>query len=536
MGADCPFAHETSEAPTQREKELMSGEAVPSNAGENATTATDSRQRKAALVPVSRPIPQQQIKDPRAFQISQIKTRFSATETLDLQQQLALQFQMALSDPDFPFEIDHLDCTLQLPPGFPQQQNPALRVTNKNMERGYQINLEKGFNAIWSELKEPTLLNAMKALDRQLETLLTSKKADTIKLVRNAGPPQPSAPKPSGEPPKPVTPQSTPISLRPAPASAPRKALALARRQTETLTLEHRLGKHPLFTKGGDGTIYTVPIEPRKRADLPVSLQAIKAVRLFVPVLYDVEPCTIELLGVADDAASLSVEKAFTARADSMPEAPLLAQVNYLAQNLHVWAKQVVVEVKPAPASVAAAPAPETTTEEKKPIQPAPSQEIKGHVIVIPRPPEWRTAPQESAADEESDSEDNNSPYDSSSSSDDDDDDRASAPQQEPISSTPREKGISVSFPSLELYGIELLELVSLSATLRCERCKDSLDVAHVRDNASGDYRGVRNEACKKCAFAFGVGEFFFFCSYFFWGGEWKFALVGFLIFQKHRL
>jgi len=489
--------------------------------GDQAVTSTtlidklkEPASRKVAISrAISRPVPQQQVKDPRAFQISQIRTRFSAVEEEQANSQTELRFKMAPSDPDFPFDIDSLDCALRLPAGFPQKERPTLRVTNKVMERGYQINVERGFDAIWLELRDATLLNAMKVLDRQLELLLTGKKADTIKLVTNAGP-RPPPPKPT-EPIKPVEQPTPPIVTkptpsRPAPPTAERKAQAVARRQAETQTLEHRLGKNPLFTKGGDGTIFTVPVDPRKRSELPPSLQAIKSVRLFVPESYDIEPCTIELLGVTGDSAT-DVEKAFVVRAEQNPSAPLLAQVNYLAQNLHILAKPVEAAIP----VVLPAPAPELPKVEVP--EPLPAQPIsrvrdddKSHIVHIPRPPEWSTGAigGDTAGESTAEDSDSESSYYSDSDEEHNDED-IKAPQADDTSSTPREKGISVSFPSLEFHGIELLELVSVSLTVKCERCKDTLDIANVRENTRGDYAGVRNESCKKCAFAFGIGLYY---------------------------
>jgi len=479
--------------------------------------ATEPATKKPAIPrAVARPVPQQQVKDPHAFQISQIKTRFSATEEPQANSQLELHFKMTPSDPDFPFDIDSLDCILRLPAGFPQKERPTLRVTNKVMERGYQINVERGFDSIWSELRDATLLNAMKVLDRQLELLLTSKKADTIKLVTNAGPRQP--PPKLAEPAEPIEQKPLPVVTKPnfsrsAPPSAERKADAAARRQAEIQTLEHRLGKHPLFSKGGDGMIFTVPVEPRKRNELPLLLQAIKSVRLFVPESYDIEPCTIELLGVTGDVA-INVEKAFVARAEQNPTAPLLAQVNYLAQNLHILAKQAQATaplVVPAPAPEV----PKVKVPEPEPVQPIfhSQDDDKSHIVHIPRPPEWSTRMTEgdTAAESAAEDSDSESSYYSDSEEDKTDED-VSRPHVDETSSTPREKGISVSFPSLELYGIELLELVSVSLTVKCERCKDTLDITNVRENTRGDYAGVRNESCKKCAFAFGIGSSLCFC------------------------
>ena len=50
------------------------------------------------------------------------------------------------------------------------------------MERGYQINVERGFDAIVANARASTLLNHV---DKQLEALLMAQKAVTTKIVSN---------------------------------------------------------------------------------------------------------------------------------------------------------------------------------------------------------------------------------------------------------------------------------------------------------------------------------------------------------------
>ena len=63
-------------------------------------------------------------------------------------------------------------------------------------------------------------------------------------------------------------------------------------------------------------------------------------------------------------------------------------------------------------------------------------------------------------------------------------------------------------FPFLtELYGIELLRLVSLSITIKCDRCKDTIDVSNIKDTGKQDGTGTRSETCKKCASSLGISN-----------------------------
>lgn len=86
------------------------------------------------------------------------------------------------SDPNFPFEIAALDCVLSVPNVYPSLK-PSLAVTNKEMGRGFQINIETGFDATVEASPNGTLLQYLKSLDKQLEELLAAPKADTAKLI-----------------------------------------------------------------------------------------------------------------------------------------------------------------------------------------------------------------------------------------------------------------------------------------------------------------------------------------------------------------
>lgn len=82
-----------------------------------------------------------------------------------------LIFQMRPSDPDFRFDIEALDCVLRVLFDYPESGKLSLTVKNPNMERGYQINIKRGFDAIVANARALTLLNHMDALDKQLEAL-----------------------------------------------------------------------------------------------------------------------------------------------------------------------------------------------------------------------------------------------------------------------------------------------------------------------------------------------------------------------------
>jgi len=212
-----------------------------------------------------------------------------------------LDFKLAPSDPDFPFELTALECSLTVPATYPSSQ-PVLRVSNRDMGRGYQINVEHGFDAIVERNPNSTLLQWINTLDRELEGLLSAPKAETVKIISNASSNQKG--KTRGD--TGMVPlehvsygQEQTGATNSNKVSAPTHTTqqledAKKKRDVDTHQLEARMGRLPLYAKATDGKSYNIPIEPRKRQYLPLSLQAVKSIKLLVPELYNLEPCTLE--------------------------------------------------------------------------------------------------------------------------------------------------------------------------------------------------------------------------------------------------
>ena len=448
---------------------------------------------------VSRPVPKIQSENPREFQITQLKRRFSPTERSE-DGGTGYAFSMAPSDPDFPFEMVGLECVLHVPTTYPKEARPFLDVKNKEMGRGFQINVERGFARLAESRPQSTLLGLMNSLDKQLESLLTEQKAETVTIipnnarVQNRSAPHVKSVQNVGAPPAPSITHSDPQNVFP----SEQRRLASERRDSETRQLEARIGRLPLFSKSSDGVEYQIPITPRKHEDLPVPLQAVNSIKLFVPLLYPLQHCRIEVQGVSREAAK-KTERGFEKRAKETPETTLMGHVNYLAQNMHVLATQTMEELEveqadiPAVASLSVG---ERAFEQD--VHPANAEEDdRSHIKFIPRPPEW------TAQDEEEEDSTDSEYSDSYDSGDEDEKDGVAALDLVPessMSTTGPERGISLSLPFLELYSIELLELVSLSITIKCERCKDTMDISNLRNDAS------RSESCKKCAMPLSVG------------------------------
>ncbi|TVY55518.1 Uncharacterized protein LSUE1_G009799 [Lachnellula suecica] len=488
---------------------------LPESSGsvEHADSATAQDRQQAVTQPIasrvnSKPVPQAQSQDPRAFQLGQIRRRFSPKESKQSDGSTLLKFSLTPSDPDFPFEMTALDCSLAVPLAFPQIR-PSLKVSNRDIPRGFALNIEAGFDGLAQERQDATLLELVKALDRNLEAFLSAPKTDTVKLVPNKDTRHLSALPARSVQPADVVPRSqdTPQvaqseirsgskSVKPVESfTTQQKAEAAKRRETETRQLEARMGRLPLYKKSGDGIAYMLPLEPRKRGELPVALQAVKSVKLFVPLLYPLQSCRIQLEGV-DSVEQKGVEKGFEKKAaQAKDNTTLMGHINFLAQNIHVLTKTLLEpERKPIP----------TPIEPELPEEPDKGKGVEGHqdaershIQYITRPPEWTII----NADDGTDSESDDYSYDSGDEFTEDEEGGVEvkpANDQAPVQN--QEKGTAVSFPFIELYGIELLEVVILNLSIKCERCKTTMDIKGLRTGA------MKHESCKKCATLLGIG------------------------------
>ena len=395
-----------------------------------------------------------------------------------------MSFSMTPSDPDFPYEIEKLDCVLSVPQEFPTSKKATLVVTNKEIPRGFQINIEKGFDILARDAPEATLLGLMNRLDKQLEIILAGKMAETVKIVSNRGH---VAEERNYQPQTQVTQQSQVSQTGSANAlTSLQLENARVKRQSDLRQLEARFGRLDFFTKSADGSTYTLPLDSPKRSSWPSELQSLKSIQLLVPESYPVKPAELKL-GSESKVAS-TVEKAFKVRSQDEPSVTITQQVNYLSQHL----KDMAIS-KPAPSpKEPRIPKVVTATQDSGSKLP-PVEEDKSHIHHIPRPPEWDAiATQDESDDSFSEDEE------SGTENDDEDEDEEPQAQEQSGATAPAERGILLSFPHLELHGIELLELTSLNITVKCERCKELMDIERLRSTAES--AKMREESCKKCA------------------------------------
>ncbi|KAG9242803.1 hypothetical protein BJ878DRAFT_513768 [Calycina marina] len=515
-GAACSYVHLDSQdqlpdapiVPDQRKARVMM---VGGSAPEDNRTIQDCQQ--AVTKPIKRrvvpkPVPTLQIEDPRNFQIKQILRRFCAKEVVQPGKTL-LKFNLVPSDPDFPFELAALECVLYVPDSYPKLR-PVLKVENRDIPRGFTLNIEDGFDALVESRPSATLLDSMKSLDKNLEAFLSAPKAETIKIVANKDTRHLStAPTRSVKPetrllqPSSVTARSSAEVLKEATPmqsisfTVEEKSEAAKQRAFETRQLEARMGRLALFEKSSDGIAYTLPIEPRKRSELPVALQSVKTVQLFVPLLYPLQSCRIRLDGVDPEDAE-SVVRGFEQKFKEPSAIKLMGHVNHLAQNMHILAKTTT---EPKPKQLPPPPEPvrhdEMASSGKGYDFEGYQDPERSHVHYISRPAEWTNVDTENAdtnsddsysygTDEESDGQEDGGVIVSH---------EGSSTNAQPA----QEKGTAISFPFIELYGIELFEVSTLNISVKCERCKEATEMKGLKHGVP------KIESCKKCAAPFTI-------------------------------
>lgn len=469
---------------------MISGSKRPGEASSVRSSQAVAEVAGGRVVP--KPMPQSHVDDARAYQIEQLRRRFSPKESPVANGGTLLAFPISPSDPDFPFELDKLHCELTVPARYPAQ-SPKLQVKNADVPRGFAINIEKGWDKLVTERPAATLLALVHALDRSLEAFLSEQKAETVKLTlfkdnRHLDA-QRSVKKQVDEAKKPHIPEES--------FSKEQIAEAKAKRSQEVRQLEARMSRLPLYQQSCDGIVYTLPLEPRRRAQLPAGLQAVKSVQLIIPYLYPLQSIRF-LLNDVESKDAEAVEALFTKKSKEQAQMTLMSRLNYLVQNLHVLAQQVQKEAaEEAATSAAYRPTTSSAVEAKEGSDSADGE--RSHVHVIPRPPEWTLADGsgESGASEDEDDDEE----------DIDEDDGGGAPLNPPdtvrdrpsgLSQVP-EKGTALTFPSVELHGIELLQVAVLGLRLKCSRCKTMNEMGGLR-------AGVEKQAsCRKCATTFSV-------------------------------
>ncbi|GMM33511.1 hypothetical protein DASC09_008360 [Saccharomycopsis crataegensis] len=133
-------------------------------------------------------------------------------KSLTSEDDIYLVINVVPSDPDFPFDLDALRISLNVPVNYPMKKNrenatsnrPTITVLNDEIPRGITINIERGFNGIVEKSCEKkgkgkkkqdpegeikivggnNLVGIVQTLDQYLAKFLAQKKRETIKIVK----------------------------------------------------------------------------------------------------------------------------------------------------------------------------------------------------------------------------------------------------------------------------------------------------------------------------------------------------------------
>lgn len=455
---------------------------------------------------VPKPVPTSQTKDPRQYQIDQLRKRYSPKESNIPNGGTSFAFKLVPSDPDFPFELAHLDCDLRVPADYPEER-PVLRVKNTDIPKGFSINIERGWDRLADEKRGATLLALTRWLDKFLEEFLTEQKVETVKLVafKDTRHLDTLAVEKPAEKVAPAPVESAKSVQLPAPAPVfnyvPERSFtkdeiaeAKARRSKEVFQLESRMKREIAYRRSPDGIVYTLPMNPRRRSDLPPGLQGLQTIHLIIPMLYPLQDLRVQL-NEASAVDAEPVENLFTEKVKERSEFTIMSHLNYLSQSLPRLAKEVE---RLRPKMAAPEVSTEQQTQQEADIEPAtlPTGE-KSHVQVIPRPPEWSLIQGEDDSSDDSDI--NGEDVGGAALGASEEDEEVEKPE---ASSTPTdnpERGTMMSFPSIELHGIELLEVAILSISVKCERCKTINEAENLKASSP------KPLSCKKCATPFSI-------------------------------
>ncbi|KAL7622232.1 hypothetical protein AAE478_007735 [Parahypoxylon ruwenzoriense] len=465
--------------------------------------AIDGRQavaRAPAGHVVPKPVPESQAQDPRRYQLNQMKRRYSPIQNTLQDGTTNLLFQLKPSDPDFPFELDYLECELRVPASYPEKP-PLLRVKNRNIPRGFAVNIERGWDRLAHENKDSTLLALTNGLDKNLEVFLSERKSETVTLLSfkdtrhldHTATVLGETPSPKAqEPPKP-TPAPSKSYIPEESYTQEQITTARGRRAQDIRQLESRMSRMPHYQKSADGVIYTLPLEPRRRAELPVELQRIQSIQLIIPLLYPLQSLRV-LLNDVESKDAEELEELFAQKAAQQKQMSLTSHLNYLSQNMHTMARHVSAAREQAEAPPDHVGEPADSTSQRDTASPVASRDGRSHIRVIPRPPEWGIGDESG----ESDYSDSDDLWDSDDESDDGGAPAVDSGAGDASGAAPQaERGTAMSFPSVELHGIELLQVSILNICVKCERCKTLNDI-------TGLGPGVEKAgSCRKCATAF---------------------------------
>ncbi|KAG1445406.1 hypothetical protein G6F56_009926 [Rhizopus delemar] len=121
----------------------------------------------------------------REIEIGQLETRYKSTYKFikEDDKQTIVRLAIKPTDPDFPFELNTLQLQLFIPIDYPSTVC-QIQVLNTDIPKGFAINLEKGYEAhVTTVSTHSTLVRQMNWLDRNMESLLQQAPAPTVRFI-----------------------------------------------------------------------------------------------------------------------------------------------------------------------------------------------------------------------------------------------------------------------------------------------------------------------------------------------------------------
>ncbi|KAI8060798.1 hypothetical protein BC940DRAFT_311371 [Gongronella butleri] len=474
----------------------------------------------------------------RQVQLDQLQKRFSASFKTIQSTDKGTTVRLALppSDPDFPFDLESLLVQLEVPAAYPRQQC-TLTVLNSDIPKGFALNVERGY-AEYVGSVETTLVRQFGWLDRQLETLLQQQPSavQVVPAPKVMAPPLPEhviqAVKAASE-----------ASKKPELPSG--VASAFGRRSREVDQLKTRFGKDVRASKS-DRTLLHLTItlnDPQfKRTD--VFPDRIVRLRYHIPLQYPLSPCSIDLDSrVVDKQLATHIATQFDLHVAAAPDASLFEHINWVNRHMQAildapvqgpTSTDAVVTpllhlVRPTQAMASSSLGSNIkTTSSPRPVVRkslfADEVDTKNRLIIV-----HDNSQQQAAAAAVSSSSSNNavvaSMSSSSSSSDEDEDsngdsgsssDNGSEEEEDdqPTSSTMASstnsgsirRGTEIRLVDPELDNVTLLRCVVLHLLVKCNRCKNTVDVENIQPSAEADGDSkTRWLPCTTCQAVIGV-------------------------------
>ncbi|CCU82265.1 CHY zinc finger domain-containing protein [Blumeria hordei DH14] len=416
----------------------------------------------------------------RELELDQLREIFPMRETR-MSKQTLMRFELKPTDPDFPFEIEALDCEISVPITYPQSR-PALKVLNKEIPRGFALNLEIGFQNIVREMCHATVMEILGAFDKRLEALLSAPESEALKFISNQDKRHLSIPSKS--------PNSSTISIPCshvdqliAVSSAKQSSIPLPCEELQTFTTEQKLEAFGRRESERKNWRHEWDASHCIKSQTMVN---IKALQLIVPSLYPLEPCKIHFDGIEAKEAR-NAETGFLQRSMHQKDISLMGHVEYIVQNMNILAK-TSWQVESATTLLS-----HLEIEKKVDDQENDSRGCQ-KALNTDRPPEW-TLLDFTALDPIRGVELNSTySYDSEGISSGEDEKILDIEQvNDSQVKLNQERGTAIIFPLIEFSGIELLELLILEITIKCVRCKVTTEVKELKDCI------VKKLSCKKC-------------------------------------